>query len=106
MRCKVSVEPICMPMQKLRISGGDQLNLLLLSAASLAACTQEEVNEVFSVAKEAQKIWAKTPLFKRAEILHKVATLLRENAQPVADCLVKEIAKPAKESLTEVRWAR
>lgn len=39
---------------------------------------------------------------KRAELLHKVAALMRENAQPIADCLVKEVAKPAKESLTEV----
>jgi CO/xanthine dehydrogenase FAD-binding subunit len=27
---------------------------------------------------------------------------MRENAQPMADCLVKEIAKPAKDSVTEV----
>jgi len=27
---------------------------------------------------------------------------MRQHAQPIADCLVKEIAKPAKDSLTEV----
>lgn len=66
------------------------------------ACTQEEVNKVFSAAKTAQQAWAKTPLWKRAEYLHKVAAIMREQAQPMADCLVKEIAKPAKDSLTEV----
>lgn len=64
------------------------------------ACTQEEVNNVFAAAKAAQLSWAKTPLWKRAEYLHKVAVLMRQNAQPMADCLVKEIAKPAKDALT------
>ncbi|GIL45440.1 hypothetical protein Vafri_2681 [Volvox africanus] len=66
------------------------------------ACTQDEVNKMFDTAKVAQKAWAKTPLWKRAECLHKVAALMRQNAQPIADCLVKEVAKPAKDSLTEV----
>jgi glyceraldehyde-3-phosphate dehydrogenase (NADP+) len=66
------------------------------------ACTQEEVNNVFAAAKAAQLSWAKTPLWKRAEYLHKVAVLMRQNAQPMADCLVKEIAKPAKDALTGV----
>ena len=34
--------------------------------------------------------------------LKKAAGLMRAHAQPMADCLVKEIAKPAKDSLTEV----
>jgi glyceraldehyde-3-phosphate dehydrogenase (NADP+) len=67
-----------------------------------AACTREEVDAVFKAAKSAQHAWAKTPLWKRAEYLHKVAAIMRENAQPMADCLVKEIAKPAKDSVTEV----
>ncbi|KAG2430500.1 hypothetical protein HXX76_010023 [Chlamydomonas incerta] len=57
---------------------------------------------MFESAKVAQKAWARTPLYKRAEVLHKVAALMREHAQPIADCLVKEVAKPAKDSLTEV----
>lgn len=66
------------------------------------ACTQQEVDSVFAAAKAAQQSWAKTPLWKRAEYLHKVAAIMRQQAQPMADCLVKEIAKPAKDSLTEV----
>ena len=67
-----------------------------------AACSQQEVDAVFTTAKAAQKDWAKTPLWKRAEYLHKVAAVMRENAQPIADVLVKEVAKPAKDALTEV----
>ncbi|GMN56945.1 hypothetical protein TIFTF001_026050 [Ficus carica] len=50
----------------------------------------------------AQKTWAKTPLWKRAELLHKAAAILKEHKAPIAECLVKEIAKPAKDSVTEV----
>jgi len=58
---------------------------------------QEEVNKVMEAAKVAQKSWAKTPLWKRAELLYKVAVILKEHEHPIAECLVKEIAKPAKE---------
>ncbi|CAL5423027.1 unnamed protein product [Camellia sinensis] len=36
------------------------------------ACTQEEVNKAMEIAKTAQKLWAKTLLWKRAELLHKM----------------------------------
>ena len=54
------------------------------------------------MAKSAQKSWAKTPLWKRAELLHKAAAILKDNKAPIAESLVKEIAKPAKDSVTEV----
>lgn len=66
------------------------------------ACTKAEVDAAFAAAKAAQKQWAQTPLWQRAATLHKAAALMREHAQPMADCLVKEIAKPAKDSVTEV----
>lgn len=70
------------------------------------ACTQDEVNTVFASAKVAQKAWAKTPLWKRAELLHKAAAMLKEHKTPIAAALVKEIAKPAKDAVTEVRTTR
>lgn len=57
---------------------------------------------MFKAAKAAQRSWAKTPLWQRAQLLHKAATLMRQHAQPMADALVAEIAKPAKDALTEV----
>ena len=53
-------------------------------------------------AKVAQKAWARTPLWKRAELLHKAAAILKEHKTPIAECLVKEIAKPAKDAVSEV----
>lgn len=60
------------------------------------------MNAVFASAKVAQKTWAKTPLWKRAELLHNVAKIMRQHAQPIADALVREVAKPAKDALAEV----
>ncbi|XP_022946688.1 NADP-dependent glyceraldehyde-3-phosphate dehydrogenase-like [Cucurbita moschata] len=54
------------------------------------------------IAKAAQESWAKTPLWRRAEVLHKAAAILKEHKAPIAECLVKEIAMPAKDPVTEV----
>lgn len=35
-------------------------------------------------------------------MLHKAAAILKEHKAPIAECLVKEIAKPAKDAVTEV----
>ena len=48
----------------------------------LTACTKEEVDEAYAAAQAAQKQWAKTPL-------HKAAALLKAQAAPIAECLVK-----------------
>ncbi|GAA0155513.1 dehydrogenase [Lithospermum erythrorhizon] len=66
------------------------------------ACTKEEVNKAMERAKFAQKSWARTPLWKRGELLHKAAAILKEHKSPIGECLVKEIAKPAKDAFTEV----
>ncbi|KAJ6958254.1 hypothetical protein NC653_040027 [Populus alba x Populus x berolinensis] len=60
---------------------------------SVQACTQEEVNKVMELAKSAQKTWAKTRYGERAELLHKAAAILKEHKAPIAECLIKEIAK-------------
>ena len=39
--------------------------------------------------------WARTPLWKRAEYMHKVDGLMKANAQPMADCLVVEVRTPS-----------
>lgn len=78
------------------------VSIFLLCFCLLSACTQEEVNKAMETAKKVQKQWAKTPLWKRAELLHKAAAILKEHKAAIADCLVKEIAKPAKDSVTEV----
>ena len=62
---------------------------MISTAHPYPACTQSEVDAMFASAKKAQKEWARTPLWKRAEVLHKTAKVMRDNAQPMADCLGK-----------------
>ncbi|MCO5557448.1 hypothetical protein L7F22_011013 [Adiantum nelumboides] len=68
----------------------------------VSACTKGEMDHMFEAAKEAQRAWARVPLWRRAELLHKVAAVLKQNKDAIAECLVKEVAKPAKDSMTEV----
>ncbi|MCO5555556.1 hypothetical protein L7F22_009101 [Adiantum nelumboides] len=68
----------------------------------VSACTKGEMDHMFEAAKEAQRAWARVPLWLRAELLHKVAAVLKQNKDAIAECLVKEVAKPAKDSMTEV----
>lgn len=57
------------------------------------ACTQAEVNAMFDSAKAAQKEWARTPLWQRAQLLKAAAALMREHAQPMANCLIREVGR-------------
>ena len=66
------------------------------------ACTTSEVDEVFAKAREAQRTWQRTPLHARAALLHRAATLMRENAGEMAEALVLEVAKGAKDARVEV----
>ena len=66
------------------------------------ACTQAEVDEAYDCASRAQKEWARTPLWKRSELLHKAAELMKANVPEMARALVTEVAKPAKDAATEV----
>jgi glyceraldehyde-3-phosphate dehydrogenase (NADP+) len=69
-----------------------------------AACTPEEVNKCVDQAKVAQRQWAKVPLWKRAEYLHNFAKLLRDNKDPIANCLMKDVGKCLKDAVVEVSF--
>ena len=57
---------------------------------------------MFACARRAQRSWARTPLHERATLLHRAATLARERKEPIAKALVREVAKGAKDAMTEV----
>ena len=71
-------------------------------SSSFQACTTQEVDEVFTAAKNAQRGWAKTPLHARAKLLHEAARLMRAHAEPMALALTNEVAKGAKDARVEV----
>ena len=68
----------------------------------IPAMTQEEVAASIQDTKTHLKEWAAMPVFERANILHRAATLLEERAKELAEILVMEIAKDRKSALSEV----
>lgn len=68
----------------------------------LSSVNQEEVNIAVSSAYEAQKSWAKLPLYQRVDLILEVADLLKKNSDFFKDLLVSEIGKPLKEAKDEV----
>lgn len=68
----------------------------------IQAMTTDEVDLAFEGARTAFKTWKNSNLSERAEILHKAADLLVENADIIADILAREISKDYKSSHSEV----
>ncbi len=66
------------------------------------ACTREEIDSAYEGCSRAQEEWRAVPLWQRAEALKRVAAILREKKDTIADCLVNEVAKARKDSLSEV----
>lgn len=67
--------------------------------------SEEEVNEAVAAAKKAQKQWALVPAPKRADYLYKIAYLLQERKEQLAQALTKEMGKVIEEARGEVQEA-
>ncbi|MGL4991659.1 MAG: NADP-dependent glyceraldehyde-3-phosphate dehydrogenase [Sarcina sp.] len=69
---------------------------------NVQALNQADVDLIMKSSKNSQKYWATTTIANRAELLYKVADLLLERKEELANLLVMEIAKDKKSSLSEV----
>jgi betaine-aldehyde dehydrogenase len=72
--------------------------------ASVALPSAEQVDAAVSAAREAAPPWAATPGVERAEMLHEVATRLRERTDALAEMMTREGGKPLIENSDEVGW--
>ncbi len=72
---------------------------------SIADCTSDEVSQVIAAANEAQNKWRSTNHLERAEVMHEVATKMRELAPVLSEMLTREMGKPFKESTDELHWS-
>lgn len=68
----------------------------------IQAMDKEEVDLAFAGARKAFKSWKDTNLSERAEILHKAADILVEQADIISNILAREISKDYKSSYSEV----
>lgn len=64
---------------------------------------EEEVNLAIEAAYNSRKIMAKMPLYERAAILEKLASLLSERLEEAAQIIANEAAKPIKTAREEVK---
>lgn len=69
---------------------------------TVPAATKEDINTAVAAAKSAQKIWAKVPVYKKAEIMKKFIGLVLENKEDLARTLSDETGKPIKEARAEI----
>jgi acyl-CoA reductase-like NAD-dependent aldehyde dehydrogenase len=72
--------------------------------ASVALPSGEQVDVAIVAAAEARREWARTPAVERGEMLHAVATRLRERTDEIAEVMTLEGGKPLIENSDEVAW--
>ena len=72
--------------------------------ASVAAPSSEQLDAALAAAREAQRGWERTPAVERGEMLHAVATRLRERTDELAELMTLEGGKPRIENADEVGW--
>ncbi|WP_042355478.1 aldehyde dehydrogenase family protein [Bacillus rubiinfantis] len=73
--------------------------------AEVTQSTKEDVDRAVQAAREAQKSWRLVPAPERAEILYKVAYLLKERKEQLAQVLTSEMGKVIAEGRGEVQEA-
>lgn len=70
---------------------------------NIQACTKQEVDEMVKITRDNIDCWENTPIRERSEILRKAANLMIEWAEPLGTILMKEIGKPIKSAISEIK---
>lgn len=70
--------------------------------ATVPKGTREDAKKALDSAERAQRVWAELPPLKRASYMMKIAQLIRENKEKLAEVLTSEQGKPLFESRLEV----
>ena len=66
------------------------------------AISKEEADVAIAATKAAQKVWADTDLFKRADLLNKWADQLEIDAEEIAQMIMREVGKTWNDAVKEV----
>jgi acyl-CoA reductase-like NAD-dependent aldehyde dehydrogenase len=72
------------------------------TVASLPTARREDVDAAIAAAQRAAQVMADMPAYKRAEILFKTASLLRERSEDLAKTIAAEVGKALKFARAEV----
>jgi 1-pyrroline-5-carboxylate dehydrogenase len=76
-----------------------------LLIANYHVASEADLNEAFTAAKRAQKIWGATPWTERVAITKKAADIMRERRMRIAALMVLEVGKNRMESLGDAEEA-
>lgn len=69
---------------------------------SVPRATEKDVAAAIDAAEAGQKIWAKTPVWQRAQVLRKFLTIVEANKESLAQTLCAENGKPITEARAEI----
>ena len=67
------------------------------------AMSKEQVDSIIDKADEAFKTWKNSPISKRSEIMHKVATIMREKKEELGKLATLEMGKVLAQAIGEVK---
>ncbi|MEM1485801.1 NADP-dependent glyceraldehyde-3-phosphate dehydrogenase [Oscillospiraceae bacterium PP1C4] len=88
-------------------SSGNSIEIHSPIDGSLVGCipamTREEADAAIQNTIDCRKVWAHTPVYERANIFNKAASILEDCAEELAEVLIMEIAKDRKSSLAEIQ---
>jgi acyl-CoA reductase-like NAD-dependent aldehyde dehydrogenase len=74
------------------------------TVARVGTASPEQIDAAVAAAREASGGWASTPAVERGELLHEVATRLRDRTDELARAMTLEGGKPLIENSDEVGW--
>ncbi len=74
------------------------------SLATVALPSPEQIDAAIGAARRAALAWERTPAVERGELLHEVATRLRDRTDALARVMTLEGGKPLIENSDEVGW--
>ncbi|MGV9711269.1 NAD-dependent succinate-semialdehyde dehydrogenase [Gordonia sp. NPDC003424] len=71
--------------------------------AGIETTTPMETDRILTAAQHAQRAWRSVPIEHRAQLLRRLAEVLRDNAGQYGELITREMGKPITEAVAEVR---
>jgi lactaldehyde dehydrogenase / glycolaldehyde dehydrogenase len=90
-------------------AGGESIDVINPATeeaiASLPSANEADVDHVLSAAQRAQRDWGRQPGGVRGEYVRGIGRVIRENADPIAELIAREVGKPLKAAHGELAFA-
>jgi acyl-CoA reductase-like NAD-dependent aldehyde dehydrogenase len=74
------------------------------TVSTVGTPSTEQLDAAIAAAAEAQRSWERTPAVERGEMLHEVASRIRDRTDELAELMTLEGGKPRGENADEIGW--